>query len=431
MPQIYGTYLIQPKIILHLPEKKHHTMSVPKKWITRAKDGTPEWHAVRNNHIGASEIGIILGLSEYRPTKTELYHIKVGTHVRANILNAAIFHGKHQEEYVAWLWQYYSEPGDSYIHNHDSDTIVRKCQNVNGVIVNPKYPYLSCNLDREALKLSPMLDPDNRLSNVNYPGNFPVECKTINGFAASKWESGVPQTYVAQVHQQMIITETDYSEIAILVDGRNFQVHRVPFDKRLGHEIIDKGHDFWNLVKAGREYYSIYTQALALGKDGEAMAEDALAKIYELEPEPDGSDAYKEYLSERFKKEQEVIMGDDELRKDAATHKYIQTLIKTMESVETEYANRLRYFCAKTGAEKVNFQDGSYVSFTERKNSANRVLSNRSKDLDFFRTRKIRETLLRETIGVVDKDEFYDFEEVEKTLEKELKEVRKRMGVKG
>lgn len=369
---------------------------VPKKWITKVVDGTPEWHAARRNHIGASEIGIILGFSEYRPTVTELYHIKVGTHVPPDILNEPMFHGRHQEKYVTWLWQHYERPGDGYIHNADSDTVIRTCRNIHGMIVNPKYPYLACNLDRVAEKDSFMLNENGVLTDITYPGNFPMEAKTINGFAAKKWESGIPQSYIAQVHQQMLITGETYSEIAIFIDGRKFEVHPVRFDKWLGREIIDKGHDFWNMVKAGRDYYKVYLEALTLGEKN--MAEDAMAKIYEFEPEPNAADAYKEYLSERMKVEVPAMLADDSIERDAKLHRQIQDLKKSLEDIESEIGNRLRYACVRNNVERINMQDGTYIRFYERAGSSNRVLDNRLKKMDGLRTKLLKESILRENL---------------------------------
>ena len=376
-------------------------MPVPSSWITRVKDGTPEWHAARRGHIGASEAAIVLGMSEYRPTRTELYHIKVGTHVAPFFSNEPVFHGKHQEAYAAWLWTFYDRPGDSYVTNANNENIIRKCRNVNGMIVNPKYPYLACNLDREAVKGSYMLNESGVLTSNKSLDNFPVEVKTINGYSEKKWESGIPQSYVVQVHQQMLITRADYSEIAIFIDGRKFKVYPIPFNKWLGREIIDKCHDFWNLVVAGREYYKIYLEALSLGKEGEAMAEDAMAKIYEFEPEPDGSNAYKEYYSERMKKEQESMMGDETMMRDAILHKQIKDLKESLEDIESEVGNRLRYACVKNKVEKIMLPNGTYIRLYKRNGSENLTLDNRSKKTDPYRVRLMKESILKTNLGMI------------------------------
>jgi len=90
---------------------------IKKEWITELVDRTPEWYEYRKNGLGASDSGIVCGLNPYSPTKMELYHIKVGTEERIDIMSEAAFQGIHNEEWVASLWQYYDGRENGYITN--------------------------------------------------------------------------------------------------------------------------------------------------------------------------------------------------------------------------------------------------------------------------------------------------------------------------
>lgn len=369
-------------------------MAIKKSWITKVKDDTPEWHAFRQEHIGASESPIVCGYSPYSPTKMQLYHIKVGTERRDFIMNEPVFHGKRLEEYVADCWRYYDRPGDSYIFNATEEKVQRQCRNLHGGIVNPKYPFLSCNLDRMVVKGSRMLNENAVLCGDIAEEQFPLECKTINGWAANKWDEGVPRGYVFQVQQQLLITETKYAEIALLIDGRQLQVLPIHADKHLQQEILDKGSDFWNLVTIGRKWYALYLEAISIGD--EEKAQECMAKITEYEPEPDGSEAYKEYMTERHQVEQETMLGDDSMYEIALQHKRVYALKKAIEEIENTLGNKLRYSCVQNQVERINMPKG-YVRLSERSNSKNKVLSNTVAKPSELEIAIMKEKILKDT----------------------------------
>jgi len=369
-------------------------MAIKKSWITHLVDDSPEWHDFRQDHLGASEISTVCGLSEYAPTAMQLFHVKVGTERRDFIMNEPIFHGKRLEEYVADCWRYYDSPGDSYIHNATANRVQRQCRNINGAIVNPKYPFLSCNLDRVVVKGSRMLNENAMLCGDISEDQFPLECKTINQYSAKRWEDGIPRGYIYQVQQQLVITESKYAEIVLLIDGRNLKVFPVYADKHIQQEILDKGSDFWNLVKIGRQWYGLYLEAISLGD--EQKAQEYLAKISEFEPEPDNSPAYLEYFTDRHKVEEESMMSDDRLYELAIQHKRISSLKKAIEDAETTLGNQIRYAFVQNRVERINLPNG-HLKYSLRKGGVNKTLHNGASKPSEMEVAIMKELVLKES----------------------------------
>lgn len=357
-------------------------------WIERIPDHTPEWYARRQNGLGASEIGILLGLSKYRPTNMELWHFKVGTEKPPQFDNEAMFHGRGLEDYVANIWQYWDNNGASYVDNYNKGEVIRKCRKLVGFVTNPKYPHLFTNLDRVMEIGSPMMREAGGMSDEMTEEMSPLEIKNMSKYVTDMWEGGIPINYTIQVQQQLLITEAKYAEIAYLVDGRNLNVRIIEPDKDLQDMIITRSTEFWESVEAGRHYFEIYKNARS-----EAEKQDAMGMIQMLEPEPDGSEAYKEYLSEKHQREYDEVLASDDIAITAAKHRAYQALRKEVEALEEEQANRLRYFMNTQKAERATVPGKGYFRVYARKGSTNLTLDNRTEKPDELKVRKLAETL--------------------------------------
>ena len=350
-------------------------------WITKIMDRTPEWLEFRKNGIGASEIGIICGVNPYRPTTMELYHQKVGTETRNNILNPAMFHGIYLEKYVADIWQYYDGRELGYINNYDSGEVQRKARQLHGFVVNPDYPYLFCNLDRMIEKGSYKLRPDGTPSDEILTERCPLEIKTMSSWVHKKWDKGIPEYYVTQIHQQMLITDTYYGEIACLIDGRDLVVFPIERNEAIINMIIEKGADFWARVLKGREHYQAAQDVKTFDLE---EYERLMGYVQHYEPEPDDNDGYKEYLSERHKVEQEEVQGSEEMLAMAKKLQSVKQAIKILDKDKKEMENTIRYNFTKELADKIHFPGEGYMRYYNKSNSVNKVLDVRVTKPDAF-----------------------------------------------
>lgn len=346
--------------------KKYNTINIP--------SHTPEWYEFRtignkqhSGGTGASEIGVILGQSHYNPNQAELFHYKVGSMVREKLDSERMFHGRNMEHYIGSLWQCYDGTEDGYISNYTNyinevkklnyedvllmdikdfniainkltkanDYVIRKSLRHEGYIVHPDYPYLFCSLDFKSDQNGfPLMD----LTRYNIGageiiGEFPIETKTIDKFAAKQFVYEVPDMYISQLQVQMLLTDSYYGELAVLIGGNHLKIEPIERNDYICNLILKKNTEFWEQrVLPARELWAKYQ---------ETKKEEYLGDLYSLEPEPDANPTYKEFLSDRHIEEIEKIKGDMEtfyLTKNIIIYAEISKRIKL---IDQELKNKL------------------------------------------------------------------------------------------
>jgi predicted phage-related endonuclease len=208
--------------------------------------------------------------------------------------NEAMHWGKALEELIANRWEYWEGTAESMIKNYLEENVVRRCRKINAYIINPEYPFLFASLDRV------INQHENKKEGA-------LEIKTISGFATKQWEHGIPPSYVAQLQQQLICSDLEYGEIAMLKDGRYMDV--IPFERSavICEKILLHTSAFWQKVLKARE---IMLNENAASVE-EVRSENGRKEIHTLEPEPDGSESYGQFLSNRYVPEPIIITGDD------------------------------------------------------------------------------------------------------------------------
>jgi putative phage-type endonuclease len=339
-----------------------------------------DWLRYRKRGIGASEVGTILGLNPYKAS-IELFYEKLGEDLNLNVENLAQFMGKEQEDFVANLWQYWDpsdpQPG-AMINNYREKRVIRRCQRVNAYVHNPKYPWLFVSLDRKINHSNRNETPKSREdrfseTGVSYIGEGALEIKTIAGWEADKWEAGIPPSHVVQVQTQLLVCEFEFGELATLTDGRQFDV--LPFERRqdIMDTILTRTKDFWDRVEKARA-------AMTRKFEGQRtfnyrMAQEAEAELAELEPSPDGSDAFAAYLKKKYNLAEpgEVIGGEEQLN-HAETHRKIQEQIKALEGQKQYHENILKN-SIRSEADKLTFGDRGFVSWRVDSRGSRRFLN--------------------------------------------------------
>ena len=352
-----------------------------KNWVTKIKDRTPEWFEFRQNGLGASSAAIVCGLSPYKPTKMQLFHEKVGTMEPDRTMSAPAFHGIYQEEYVARLWAYYDGTEEGYMEQFESGNVIRNASELVGFVQNPKYPHLYCNLDRVIEKGSRKLNEDGTLSDEITTKLCPLEIKTMNSFVYKKYD-GVPDMYIIQVHQQMLIMECDYAEIAILIDGRGFKVFPIERNEEIIEMITANTYDFWRRVIQGRQ---ALIQAEQAKEDGDYdKYEDWMGVIQHLEPEPNDNEHYSQFISDTHDVEQEIMMGDELLLGQVKHLQTVKEMIKQLEKEKRELENKIKNEFRKESVEKIEFPANGYMRYYQRANNNTKMLDVRINKPDEF-----------------------------------------------
>lgn len=298
------------------------------------------------NGIGASEVNIILGLNDYK-SSLELFYEKLGQKVDTTE-GIFAFMGKEKEDFIGNLYQYWENDEETMIKNYREGKIIRRVKKVNSYIQNPLYPHLFVSLDREINKY------DSR-------GNGALEIKTVSGWVLKKWENDLPPAYVVQIQTQLLVCGYTWGEACILKDGVHMDV--LPFEQHKGIQktIIETTKSFWDKVVRARVVLT--RQHEAKRTFNYKLAEECEAEIHSLEPSPDNSQAYSDFLKKKWKiSDPGERTGTDEQFRIAVDHSKVQSQLKKLENKKRLFENQLKNFM-RDGADMLTFGDNGYVSW--------------------------------------------------------------------
>jgi len=190
-----------------------------------------EWLQQRKAGLGGSDIGAILGLSQYR-TPVDVWMDKTGR-APASEETLPMRFGTYAEEFVAQ--EYTRKTGF-------------KVQRFNTMLRHPSAPLIG-NLDRlvipEGQKIAALKG--------HIRTDCLLECKTASAFSAFKdeeWgEEGtdkVPMSYLLQVAVYRILSGCHYADLAVLFGNQELRVYHLWSDAELEEMIVAKATEWWN-----------------------------------------------------------------------------------------------------------------------------------------------------------------------------------------
>lgn len=309
-----------------------------------------EWKEFLFPCVGGSDLSTVMGLNPYKSI-IELYFEKTGMKEVFDQDNAAMFWGRELEEQVCEKWQYWDGNVEGMIANFTAGNIIRRCRRLNAYVQNKNFPWLYVSLDRVINKTKDAKE--------TITGEGSLEGKTISGYAADMWESGIPPMYVVQLQGQITVCEFSYGEMAILKDGRHYDV--IPFDLHPGisEGVVRHSENFFKMVKAGIEQYILHLYC----SDEEQKAV-YYSEAERLAPEPDGSVAYENYLSQRYKdKDLGGITGNVIQLELARQYVYVNGRMKLLDEIKREASNKLK--AAIGDFNKLDFGDDGTVTWKQ------------------------------------------------------------------
>jgi putative phage-type endonuclease len=200
------------------------TATLDRNTVTGPAPGTPEWYAHRRNIIGASEAAAACGFSPYK-TPLQLYLEKRGL-VDGPEENDAMRLGKLLEPVV--LSEYQRRAG-----------VPDLVRDVPMLWLSDK-PFIAATPD--AIRM----DDDERR---------PVEAKTTTFRRAAEFgEEGtdqIPEDYVMQAQQQMLVLGASKCDVAVMLDGRTLRLYTVHRHDALIEGIIDAETELWQRIADG------------------------------------------------------------------------------------------------------------------------------------------------------------------------------------
>ncbi|TAN64085.1 hypothetical protein WS9_014955 [Paraclostridium sordellii 8483] len=271
-----------------------------------------EWLKSRQAGIGGSDASAIAGLNPWK-SSIQLYMEKKEENPQ-EIKSLRMELGNRLEGLVAELFT--EETG-------------LKVRNVNGTLKNEKYPFALANIDRAIVGEKAFL-----------------ECKTTSSYGLKEWQDGVPPHYEIQCLHYMAITGATHCYIAALIGNSDFIWHKIERDQETIDYLMQIEKEFWeeNILK-------------------------------DIVPLPDGSDAYSEYLKEKYKKSngQEIELhllkdGPQKLLRYDEIGKEIKALDTEKKLIEQEIQFHMGDFeVAKIGDRKITWKTSSRNTIDSKK----------------------------------------------------------------
>lgn len=322
-----------------------------------------DWLAYRKKGIGASDVSTVMGLNPYK-SSIQYFYEQINQAVTYNVENMAMFLGTEGEEFVAKLWQYWEGTEESIIKNYREGRIIRRCRRVNAYVTNPDYPWLFVSLDRKIDKTEAI------------PEEGALEIKTMSGYSADKWEHGIPPGHVVQVQTQTTVCEFLHGELATLVDGRKFDCLPFTHDSGISESILRVTKEFWDRVTEARKVSTQLFEAKA--NFNYKLYEKLEGELQQLEPPPDGSAAYLDFLKVKYQiADPGERSGTPEQLEIALNHAKKAEEIKKIEAEKALFESQLKNVF-RDEFDKMTFGEKGYVSWkTNAKGS--RVFLNKVK----------------------------------------------------
>ena len=322
-----------------------------------------DWLHFRTRGLGASDIGAVLGFSDYC-SPMQKFDEKISLIPKPKFENLAMFLGKRAENLNAEMWEYWDGSVEGMMKNFYAGTKVRRCRRINAYIQNPKYDWLFVSLDRIINK---------HVDKGRSFGEGALELKNLSSYEVQKWEEGIPTSHLLQVQTQMLVCEFDYGELAVKQDDRNYTVYPFEKNKEICEQIVEQTQDFWQNVKEARK---IQTQIFHAKQNfNQRLVEDLEYRLQELEPEPTGDDSVSDFLSEKYRK---GVRGEREGNEIelllAKTHAEKKAELKEVEHQLREAENKLKNSMKDT--EVLNFGKEGKIYWTNTK-IGNRVFRNK------------------------------------------------------
>jgi len=165
-------------------------------WLGMADSGSDEWHAIRSEGVGGSEIGTIMGLNPWQ-SAFELWAKRTGQIPDPPIDNWPVRFGKAFENPILQMWQAENPEWDVYL---------------TGTWRHPKHTFMHAN-------------PDAVAEHRETGEWIVVEVKTSRSF----WDE-VPPAYRAQVLHYMDVLNLQRGVI-VGVAGWNWEEHYIEWDQ--------------------------------------------------------------------------------------------------------------------------------------------------------------------------------------------------------
>ena len=188
---------------------------------------SPEWHALRTNGIGGSEVAAIVGLSPWE-SRFSLWHRKRGS-LGGQQVNDGMDWGTRLEPVVC----------AKFAETHDMLDVQPA-----GTYRHHERTWQLANVDRL------LFDDEFRPGPVAF-----LEAKTAHQFDAWEWgkegTEDIPPYYRCQVMHYLDVLELPVAHVAVLIGGSDYREYQIKYDATEAEWLRAEAEKFWNEVLGG------------------------------------------------------------------------------------------------------------------------------------------------------------------------------------
>ncbi len=233
-----------------------------------------EWLKLRKSGLGGSDVGSIVGVNPYS-SPMKVFRDKTTDEI-AEESSESLRVGHDLEEYVAQRF---------------CEATGKKVRRSNYMYRSKEYPWMIADVDRLVVGEDAIL-----------------ECKTTNAWGASKWEDGIPESYLMQAFHYMALTGKKTVYIACLVMGIGFVYRTLHWDDDIINALIEAEKEFWNEYVVPRKMPPV---------DGSRSCDEILSKYF-----PDsvkGTEIRLDGFDDKLERREEILKEIEALRIEQST----------------------------------------------------------------------------------------------------------------
>lgn len=271
--------------------------------------------------VGASDIGSILGLNEYKD-KCSFFYEACEFVPPPEFRSLDAIRGQIQESIIKEEYWRYLDPADpssdAFLDNYlGNKTKYRDAHKGNAIYTNADYPWL-------------FVSPDYLIED----GLGLVECKSYKAYVLDKYVEGIPRTATVQCQSQLMGTGRQYVELMAVIDATIPKMVRFDINTPLQNWIEINAKEFIDKVLEGKKI--VYDPTLS--EDEKAL------KLMLIQPEDEGYPTYSQFLKDWHKPEnaKDTVDGPQELLEEVIDYLQIREEEGEVESRKLKRENSIR-----------------------------------------------------------------------------------------
>jgi putative phage-type endonuclease len=205
--------------------------NTPAKFLGSHENGSPDWHAVRAQGIGGSEVGTIAGLNKWESAYT-LWAKKSGLISSDIPQSEAMEAGSRLESFIL---NWFAEVNPSLLIDGNVGTFAGS---LGWDHANPDAVYVDENAEFGLIEVK----------TARFEDEWIVPPKGVDGDA-----SGIPRNYLSQVQWYLRIMGYQNAYLVVLFGGQKLRQYRIAADPYLQQVDLTLATEFWACLENGQK----------------------------------------------------------------------------------------------------------------------------------------------------------------------------------